>query len=154
MKKQSIQPKAPRPTKDIQKDIQHAKLEEALMGFRHTMTCALMEEAKGKGCSLSHFEVIKYIAEKGSPSMKDIAVQLHITPPSTSTLIDTLVKKGLVTRSHAPEDRRTIHVMLTPAANVFLTSIYSKKTSLFNKMLSKLSTADKTELARILTKCS
>ncbi len=44
--------------------------------------------------------------------------------------------------------------MLTPDANVFLTSIYNKKTSLFNKMLSKLSTADKTELARILTKCS
>jgi DNA-binding MarR family transcriptional regulator len=127
-------------------------LEEALMAFRHQMTSALVGEAKKQGFSLSHFEVIKYIAAEGNPSMKDIAKQLHITPPSTSTLIDALVAKQLVLRSQAPEDRRTIRVMLAPTTHKLLSSIYKKKSSIFNTMLSKLGAEDKKELARILIK--
>ncbi|MEJ0002295.1 MAG: MarR family transcriptional regulator [bacterium] len=86
--------------------MKHRSLEEALLEFRHAMTSALVEQAKAKGCSLAHFEVLKYIAEEGSPYMKDIAKRLHITPPSASTLIDALVKQGLVHRAQMPEDRR------------------------------------------------
>ncbi len=132
---------------------QHKSLEEALMVFRHSMNGALIDEAKKKGYSLAHLEVMKFIAEEGSPSMKDIALQLHITPPSASTLIDNLVSKSLVSRSQKPEDRRTVHVALTPKAQVILHSLYKHKNSVFNKMLSKLSPEDKSELARILIKC-
>lgn len=133
--------------------IKHKSLENALMAFRHTMTSALAAEAKESDCSLAHFEILKFIAENGNPTMKDIARQAHVTPPSASTLIDTLVTKQLVTRSHTTEDRRSIRVMLTTKAQMLLSSLYKKKSSLFNKMLSKLSKEDKTELARILTKC-
>ena len=129
-------------------------LEEALMSFRHKMTTALVEEAKKHDWSLSHFEVIQYIAEQGNPSMKDIASQLHITPPSASTLVDTLVSKNLVLRSQTPDDRRAIHVILAPTAHKLLVSIYKKKSSIFNSMLSNLNEGDKKELARILTKCT
>jgi DNA-binding MarR family transcriptional regulator len=132
----------------------HKNLEEALMAFRHAMTSALMQEAKKRGCSLSHFEVINYIAEEGSPTMKDIAKQLHITPPSASALVDTLVSKRLVTRSQTPEDRRTIRVVLTPKAQIFLLSIHKHKSSVFNTMLFGLSVEDKNNLARILIKCT
>lgn len=132
----------------------HKILESALMSFRHAMTEELGRVAKERGCSVSHFEVLKYIADKGSPSMKDIARELGITPPSASTLIDTLVSKQFVTRTQTPEDRRTIRIILQPKGNVLLSSVYKQKNSLFNKMLSKLSNEDKTELARILIKCS
>lgn len=128
-------------------------LEDALMAFRHSMTSALVNEAKQHGWSLSHFEVIKFIAEQENPTMKDIAVQLHITPPSASTLIDTLIAKELVTRSHASDDRRTIHISLTPKTYKLLSAIYKKKTSIFNAMLSRLSEEDKIQFARILQKC-
>lgn len=138
----------------MKKQNQQQVLEEALMGFRHNMTSALVAEAKTHDWSLSHFEVIKYIAEQGNPSMKDIAAQLHITPPSASTLIDTLVAKNLVLRDKTVEDRRTIRIMLAPTAQRILSAIYKKKHSIFNSMLSKLDTKDKVELARILSKCS
>lgn len=133
--------------------IKHKNLEEALMAFRHKMTSSLMEEAKKRGCSLSHFEVIKYIAKEGSPSMKDIATQLHITPPSASTLVDGLVAKHLVVRKQSPGDRRAVHLELLPKAHTLLFSIHSEKRSIFNKMLSGLNTEDKNELAKILIKC-
>lgn len=132
---------------------QQKTLEEALLGFRHNMTSALVEEAKNHGWSLTHFEVIKYIAEQGNPSLKDIALQLHMTPPSASALIDTLVAKHLVTRLQNPDDRRAIRVTLAPTAQRLLTAIYKKKGSIFTAMLSKLDPKDTEELARILTKC-
>ena len=128
-------------------------LEEALMAFRHSMTKALKEQAKKRGCSLAHFEVLKFIAEEGNPTMKDIATQLHITPPSASTLIDTMVAKKLVVRSYAVKDRRIIRLTLAPKGHVFLFSIHKHKTSVFNEMLSRLSMEDKNELARIIIKC-
>lgn len=136
------------------KVLKHRSLEEALLEFRHAMTSALVEQAKAKGCSLAHFEVLKYIAEEGSPYMKDIAKRLHITPPSASTLIDALVKQGLVHRAQMPEDRRTVRVTLLPKAHAFLFSIHKHKASIFNKMLSRLSAEDKSDLARILIKCT
>lgn len=129
-------------------------LEEALMAFRHRMTCALVDEAKKHDWSLSHFEVIKYIAEQGDPSMKDIASQLHITPPSASTLVDTLVSKNLVVRIQKPSDRRSIHLALTPTAQRILSAIYKKKSSIFNTMLSNLGAEDMKEFTRILNKCA
>ncbi len=129
------------------------QLEEALLAFRHTMTSALVKEAKAQGWSLSHFEIIKYIAEQGNPTMKDIAGHLYITPPSASTLIDTLVAKKLVVRTEEPKDRRTIRITISPTAQKVLASIYKKKNSIFTAMLSKLEQEDKNDLARILTKC-
>ena len=128
-------------------------LEDALMGFRHTMTSALVEEAKSHGWSLSHFEVIQFIAEHGNPSTKDIAIQLHITPPSASTLVDTLVTKGLVVRGHTDEDRRAIRVTLAPRAQKILSAIYKKKSSIFTTLLSRINDDDKEEFARILRQC-
>lgn len=134
-------------------NLKHVTLEEVLMDFRHSMTSVLMDEAKENGCSLSQFEILRLIAEKDKTSMKDIAKQLHITPPSASSLVDSLVLKELVLRNHGNEDRRTIKVILSPKAHTLLVSIYKHKISVFNKMLSKLNMEDKNELARILTKC-
>ncbi len=137
----------------MKKEIQKNTLEEALMVLRNNITSALIKEAKEHGWSLSHFEVMKHVAEQGNPAMKDIAVRLHITPPSASALIDALVKKNLVLRSQMPEDRRTIRVTLSPTGQRLLSTIYKKKQSIFNSMLSKLNKEDKTELARIISKC-
>ena len=137
----------------MKKQTKHKELEEALIAFRHNMTSALVDEARSHGWSLTHFEVINYIAEEGNPSMKDIAAQLHITPPSASVLIDTLVAKKLVLRDKTTEDRRTIRVTLAPSTQKTLIGIYKKKQSIFNEMLSKLDLKDKTELARILNRC-
>lgn len=135
------------------KSLKHFSLEEVLMDFRHSMTSVLITEAKENGCSLSQFEILRFIAEKGKTSMKDIAQQLHITPPSASSLIDLLILKKLVLRRRSNEDRRTIKVILAPKAHTLLVSIYKHKVSVFNKMLSTLNTEDKNDLARILTKC-
>ena len=128
-------------------------LDDVLMAFRQKMTTSLLEEAKETGFSLSHFEVLGYIAEKGNVTMKEIALWLHITPPSASALIEVLVEKKLVSRVQSDKDRRTIHITLEEKAHKLFHKIYSKKMSIFKKMLSKLNGSDKENLIRILNKC-
>jgi DNA-binding MarR family transcriptional regulator len=135
------------------KTTQKQSLDEVLIMFRHAMTASLLEEAKDSKCSLSHFEILMYIAEKGKVTMKDIASWLHITPPSASTLIDILVSKKFVTRTQSEKDRRTVYITLDKEAHKIFYSIHKKKMSMFKKTLSKLNEEDKEQLARILIKC-
>ena len=129
------------------------QLEDVLMAFRQNVTTSILKEAKGSGFSLSHFEVIMYIARNGEVTMKDIAAWLNITPPSASVLVDVLVDKKLVTRVQSSKDRRTIHIALNKEAHKFMYSIHKKKMLMFKKMLSKISDDDKEILTRILNKC-
>jgi len=129
------------------------RLDDALIAFRHTMTTLLLKEAKGSGLSLSHFEILMYLAHRGEVTMKDISAWLNITPPSASVLIDCLVKKNLVTRVQSNKDRRTIHIIINKEAHKLMNKIHIKKMSIFKKILSKLSNEDKEDLIRILNKC-
>ena len=128
-------------------------IDDILIAFRQNMTNLLFKEAKGSGLSLSHFEILMYIAHKGEVTMKDIASWLHITPPSASVLVDTLVKKKLVTRVSSSKDRRTIHIILNREAHKLISLIHKKKMTVFKKMLSKLDKKDQKDLSRILNKC-
>ncbi len=129
------------------------KLDDAFLGFRQMMTTQLLKEAKGLGLSLSHFEIIMYLAHSENATMKDIAEWSHITPPSASVLVDVLVSKKLVKRIQSNKDRRTIHIVLSEEARKLMNSMHKKKISIFKKMLSKLDDVDKENLIQILNKC-
>lgn len=131
----------------------HKDLDDVLLDFRRMMTSMLIKEAEGSGYSLTHFEIIKHIAEEGEITMKDIATWLHITPPSASALIDVLVKKHLVARVPSKKDRRTINIILDKEAHKLLYLIHRKKIPVFKKMLQGLDKKDKMDLARIISKC-
>jgi len=128
-------------------------IDDILIAFRQNMTNLLFKEAKGSGLSLSHFEILMYITHKGEVTMKDIASWLHITPPSASNLVDTLVNKKLVTRVSSSKDRRTVHIVLNREAHKLISIIHKKKMTVFKKMLSKLDKKDQEDLSRILNKC-
>ncbi|MEJ2089918.1 MAG: MarR family transcriptional regulator, partial [Gammaproteobacteria bacterium] len=67
-----------------------------------------------------------------SPS--DLADRLGITRPSITSLIDGLVRQGLVRRQPARDDRRRMTISLTPAGRQLLTDLlpgqYASMTSL------------------------
>jgi DNA-binding MarR family transcriptional regulator len=130
----------------------HKELERALRAFKKAMTVAFVAEAKSAGCSVSYLEVMRYLAEHGEASMKDIAGHLGVTPPSATTLVEAMVGKQFLTRTHTTKDRRRIRLTLAPAAHRLLATVHSRKQSVFDSMLSKLSVKDKDELARILMK--
>jgi len=128
-------------------------LDDILLSFKHKIADSLLKEAKDLGYSPSHFEILIYVYENGSVSMKNIASRLNITPPSASSLVDKLVSKKLVDRFSSDKDRRTIYIKLREEAHKFFGDMHKKKITMFEKMLAKLSNQDKEDLVRILNKC-
>jgi DNA-binding MarR family transcriptional regulator len=127
-----------------------SSLEEALFAFRLKLSDILKQEAQTLHYPISQIDTLSYIAEKGNPSMKDIANHLKITPPSATAIIETMQKKKLVTRVVNDKDRRTIRVTLTPNAWKLFKSFHQIKSGIFKKMLSKLQDNERKQLIKIL----
>ena len=129
------------------------ELNDVLNAFRHSIKSFFLEEARKCGCSLTHFEVLRFISDKGSVTMKEIAAWLQITPPSASSLVDVLVEKKLVSRVSSKDDRRIINIVLNKEADKIFDSIHNRKMLIFKKIFSNLNSEDKKDLIRILSKC-
>ena len=134
-----------------QKTYDNTSLEDILLAFRRKLSDSLRKEAENMKCPISHIDTLVYIAEKGTPSMKDIATHLGITPPSTTAIIESMQNKKLVKRVLDEKDRRTIKIELTNKAWVFLKTLHQRKFEIFTKMLSKLSEKEQKEFIKILT---
>ncbi len=127
-----------------------SSLEETLFAFRRKLMETVRKEAGGLQFPISQIDTLSYIAEKGNPSMKEIAGHLGITPPSATAIVETMQKKELVTRVSENKDRRTIRVTLTPKAWKFFKSFHKIKFGIFTKMLSKLGEKERKQLVTIL----
>jgi DNA-binding MarR family transcriptional regulator len=127
-----------------------AELQELISVFKRTMGALYKKETSSLHCSLSHLEVLHYIADRDNPSMKDIAGHLQITPPSVTSIVETMVEQGLVKRDVSAGDRRTVRVTLTPKATKLAATLQAKKKKLLMLMLQKLSTEQKQQLSDII----
>ena len=70
---------------------------------------------RGNDLSIPQYRTLMFLRRSPGKSLADLAEHLGITPPSTSKLVDGLVKRGLVDRQDFPVDRRRIVLSLTPA---------------------------------------
>ncbi len=81
--------------------------------MRMVAAAATSEEAE-QGLGATQFRILKRLSHRpwlGS----ELAHSLEITPPTVSAAVDGLVRRGLVERSEATEDRRSIPLRITPA---------------------------------------
>ena len=67
------------------------------------------------GITLSQNFILRELWEEDELTMGELAARVHIVEPSVATSIDALERQGIVTRVRSSEDRRRVHVRLTPA---------------------------------------
>jgi DNA-binding MarR family transcriptional regulator len=65
------------------------------------------------GLSSTSFHALKFIFEKKNPTMKELADQFGITPPSVTVLIEPLVEERYVLRDTDKHDRRVIRLSIS-----------------------------------------
>ena len=135
------------------KSNENSDLDDVFMMFHHKMVDLFKKEAERSGHTLTHFEVLMYVAERGPVTMKNIASWLHITPPSASALVDKLVRKKFLARVEKDSDRRTIHIVIGGEAHKLFKSLRSKKIAIFKNIFVRLNKKEKEDLVRILKKC-
>jgi MarR family transcriptional regulator, 2-MHQ and catechol-resistance regulon repressor len=69
------------------------------------------------GIPLVWFDVLIHIggADDGRLTMSKLSSEVALTTGGVTRLVDRMVDAGLVSRQNCPSDRRSVHVVLTPA---------------------------------------
>jgi MarR family transcriptional regulator, organic hydroperoxide resistance regulator len=93
---------------------------------------------KVDGISLAQIKTLGFIEKKKNPTMKEVADELGITPPSATVLVDSFVLHGLVKRVYNTDDRRTIKLALTIKGKNYLNEHFKNMAQKMENLLSHL----------------
>jgi MarR family transcriptional regulator, 2-MHQ and catechol-resistance regulon repressor len=94
------------------------------------------------GLTLIQFHLLRHIYH-GIQTVGDLSEKQQISPPAVSSVVDQLVKKGLVSRVEDKQDRRYVCLTLTEAGSELLTQVFGKNRAW---MAEKLKALDPEEL--------
>ena len=134
------------------------KLTNDLISLIFNTGQVLKEKARSKTefkeCSFLHIQILHYIKDRKITNMKDLANYLHITPPSTTSLINSLVAKGFVSRLNDEADRRLIQLKITSSGLELLKGNLKRVTDTMKENINKLNASEKKDFINILNKIS
>ncbi len=105
-------------------------------------------------CSFLHLHTLHYLETNGAASMKDVANFLHITPPSATSLVNSLVRRGFLSRVNNESDRRVVKLALTKTGRSLLQNSFKRMLALVEKNINRLSETEKKTLLAIIKKIS
>jgi len=132
------------------------KIEQIISLFFTTSRLIYKESIKDKDrpgfFSFLQLEILEHIKENKKSSMKKIASFLSITPPSATSLVDKLVKAGVLRRFFDEKDRRMVLLSLTSKGEVVLNREFKKVSAQMQKTLIKLNSKEQKNLIEIFQK--
>jgi DNA-binding MarR family transcriptional regulator len=81
---------------------------------------AEMRRSGDPAVSVPQFRVLAFVHRHPGTSLADVADHLGVTPPTASSIVDRLVRRGLVRRvGHREERRRIVLTLTTAGARLF-----------------------------------
>jgi len=132
------------------------EINEKLLSAIFNVGRLVREKVNSSGClndfTYSEFEVLKFIQNKKDITMKSISDHLHIKPPSVTPVIDSLIKKGILSRIQSARDRRVIYINLTAKGKKFLQKKYKNIHKIIGEIFGKLNEKDKRKLIKLFEK--
>lgn len=100
--------------------------------------------------SIVHFQALSYIYNAQNPLMREVANFLAVTPPSATSLVNTLIRHKLVTRVVDTEDRRIVRLKLTRTGSRLLADRLEIVFRALEKKMSILSKTEQAHFSRLL----
>jgi DNA-binding MarR family transcriptional regulator len=95
--------------------------------------------------TVPQFRTLAFVnRNQGSPLCK-VADHMGLTPPSASTLVDGLIKRGMMTREDQPDNRRRVRLVVTSRGRAILEASRRGTMAYLAEKLSSVS-ADNREL--------
>jgi len=91
--------------------------------------------------SVGQFHVLRHI-HKGLTSVRDIADARQTSRPCVSQEADALFEKGLITRRQEADDRRFVHLALTPEGEGLLIQIFQQNRIWMMERMASISVED------------
>lgn len=78
--------------------------------------------------SRSQMILLQVVSQRKAAIVSEVATAMGIAVPTASTMIRKMVEKGLLARTHHPEDWRSVHLSLTPAGIRLLEGMTQRRT--------------------------
>jgi DNA-binding MarR family transcriptional regulator len=130
-------PKNEPPTEEL------VRLLPRVMNALHTM----VGPTRAKPSLTFHqFHALLLISQDESASPKRIGIAMGVAPSTASELVDRLVRSGLVIRRRLRDDRRRVHLRLSPEGHQALSRRVEELSTAMRRTLSKLPSSDVDQL--------
>ena len=98
----------------------------------------------------AHWRALRVLRRHGVMRLSELSDRLRIAPRSATEVVDALEGRGLVRRRPDPGDRRATLVEVTDPGSEMLEAIRAVRGTEAERVFSRLSPADRADLARIL----
>lgn len=140
---------------DMSSESRETKLCKALIHLSEWLreSAAPRQESSGHfdDLSLRHLDVIRVVwtLQEENPegtTLKRLAEELKLTPGTVSGLVDTLVKKGTLSRVQGKDDRRKVNISLTEESLRVIDRIIARMNETAKKLFSCLDEEEKNTL--------
>jgi DNA-binding MarR family transcriptional regulator len=92
------------------------------------------------------------LRESGKWSVRRIAQELGAPISTISSALDRLEKRGLLTRLRQEDDRRVVHIALTPAGQRLVKKIRGGQIETCRAMLARLNRSEREQLIRLVAR--
>ncbi|ATN33820.1 hypothetical protein ACO34A_08350 [Rhizobium sp. ACO-34A] len=105
--------------------------------------CRTMAGTPYSSLNLSDLSVVAFVGAYPGCIMGDVANELSSPLSTATTVVDRLVRKGLIERRRNEENRRTVRLQLTPMGQQLQDSITSAKRASCETVLEALKSDDR-----------
>jgi DNA-binding MarR family transcriptional regulator len=100
-------------------------------------------EAFGKGkTNFLQIHALLIVSERPGITMKELALSLHVTSPSATSLVNRLVKTSLVSRHHDRKNRKLVRLRITGGGLALLKAAHRERAKAIGELFSLLSPAE------------
>ncbi len=120
----------------------------ALRQLRRQLACAAHESHDANWLQIHSLALIS--AREGI-TMKELAHEMQVAPPSATSFINRMVKLKWVERMMDPNNRKLVRLKVTPFGREMVTQKMDEKKKYMRDILSLLSEQDQIDLERICT---
>ena len=100
----------------------------------------------------AHLRALRTLARHETMRLSELSDHLQIAPRTATEVVDALQAQDLVRRRADPADRRAILVEVTERGAAMLAEIRATRGTQASRIFGRLGPAERTELARILSK--
>lgn len=104
------------------------------------------------GLSFHNLLIMNHLFLNPNANQSDLADLMSVSKPTVSSIVDTLVRKGLVVRNIPDSDRRKTTLSLTRNGEDLVKAIRDEAVSSFSKILERLSDEEVENLNSIMRK--
>lgn len=123
-----------------------------LMRATNRATSRIHQHLKEDGLTHSQFAVLEALHHLGPLSQGQLGRKILRSNANLTTVVDSLEKKGLVTRDRSADDRRRVTVQLTGSGAKLIARVFPRHAEQIEQEFAVLSVEEQQQLASLLKK--